>query len=467
MAADLGLPSVYDNRIGATRAVRNALSHLAPADRDSGWHVARNLAKPLNHLDFLRRKDEIAAALHLHNVRTPAAYFEPNYLLLERHQRREVPTAEVIRHLAAQLRSAGVDMSEAHVDSLLGEYATVRHMEFHPTDVCNLSCLGCTYGHDDPLTKPAPVNYPFDAVSRLARLRPASMVLIGGGEPTLYRSAGHRFDDVVSELDHAVPGITLALTTNGTHKPPGRWPDRLAWVRLSLDAATPETYAAFRGKRQFDRVIRNFLRYLDHDVPQVGISFLYSRTNIHEYAAVARMIHETVLVHRPHALPKVNIQYRPLRRDPYRYDRPFTEAVDEGDIARAVADVLELADSSPEMARFLREQTNVTAVLGGNSHPPHGFTRCHYSQTFTIVRANGDLRPCFIRVTEPDFVLGNLLTDTPQRIALNTLYVGAARKPHCDADGCRQCHVNYTFEKGLLGEMAPSTAPEVLADPMY
>jgi hypothetical protein len=70
-------------------------------------------------------------------------------------------------------------------------------------------------------------------------------------------------------------------------------------------------------------------------------------------------------------------------------------------------------------------------------------------------------------VSDPDFSLGNIHTDSLETIALNSLYIGARLKPYCDAHGCRQCHVNYTFEQGLKGNLQPSTSPEVLADPMY
>jgi radical SAM protein with 4Fe4S-binding SPASM domain len=293
------------------------------------------------------------------------------------------------------------------------------------------------------------------------------MVIIGGGEPTLYKSGNHRFQEMVEEIWATNPSIRLALVTNGTHKPPGDWPNRFSWIRLSLDAATEETYSAFRGKPMFDRVIQNYLNYLDHDIRFVGISFLFARSNVHDYAAVARFIFELVKKEKPYALHKVNIQYRPLRRDPYRYDKPFTQAVTPEQMQKAVGEIRELAGSSQEMKAFLRNQTNIAAILGGNAHPPHEFSRCHYSQTFRIVRANGDLRPCFIRVSEPDFVLGNIRTDSLETIALNTLYVGARRMPQCDPHGCRQCHVNYTFEQGLKGNLQPSTSPEVLADPMY
>ena len=459
--------SVYNNLKLEPASAHNPLADLIPDDYEHGWHVARNLIKPLNHLAFLRRKEEIAVELQLHNRRTSPDRFEKNYALLSQHQASQISTAEVIDILARQLHEAGELLSEDDVACRLREYATIHHMEFHPSDVCNLACCDCTYGHDDPTRKPPPTNFPFQDIRKIAQMKPRSMVIIGGGEPTLYKSGDSGFQEMVEEICNNNPGIVLALVTNGTYRPAGDWPNRLSWIRVSLDAASEDTYSAFRGRPLFHRVLQNFLSYLDHHVRYVGISFLFARSNIHDYAAVARLIFDLVKAEKPHALHKVNIQYRPLRRDPYRYDKPFTQAVTEGQIRRVTGQIRELADSSQEMKAFLQDQTNITAILGGNTHPPHEFSRCYYSQTFRIVRANGDLRPCFIRVSEPDFVLGNICTDHLETIALNALYVGARKKPQCDPYGCRQCHVNYMFEQGLRGNLRPSTSPEVIADPMY
>lgn len=459
--------SVYNNLRSRPPSGDNPLADLLPADQEHGWHVARSLLKPLNHLATLRRKEEIAVELDLHNQRTPSDRFQENYALLSRHQAGQISTAAVIDHLARQRHGAGKPLSQEDIARRLREHAMICHMEFHPSDMCNLTCCDCTYGHDDPERKPPPVNFPFKEIQKIARIEPQSMVIIGGGEPTLYRSDRYRFQEMVEEVDGTNPGIALALVTNGTYKPPGGWPGRLRWIRLSLDAATAATYSAFRGKPLFHRVLQNFLSYLDHDVRYVGVSFLFARSNIHDYAAVARLIFDLVRTEKPDALHKVNIQYRPLRRDPYLCDRPFTQAITGGQIQKVVAEIQALAETSPAMRTFLREQTNVTAILWGNTHPPHDFSRCYYSQAFRIVRANGELRPCFVRVSEPDFVLGNILTDPLETIALNTLYVAARQKPYCDPHGCRQCHVNHTFEQGLRGRLKPSTSPEVLADPMY
>lgn len=456
--------SVYN--IGSTSVENHPLMHLE-GNKESGWHVARNLLKPLNHLKFLREKEELAIKLNLHNISTPQSLFDTNYQMLAAHQQKKVSTEKVMTVLAEQLGNKEQSVSVEMVREWLQSYAAIRHMEFHPSDVCNLTCTDCTYGHDEEETKPLPINFNFNSIKRIAGLRPQSMVVIGGGEPTLYVYQKRRFQSMTDEIRHYMPGISLSLVTNGTFLPPGNWPDFFSWIRVSLDAATASTYKNFRGKNFFDKVVQNYLKYLDFNVKYVGISFLFAKSNIHEYARVAEFIFNLVKKEKPQHLHKVNIQYRPLRRDPYEYDKPFTEAVTQNQISQAINDVVQLSNNSREMKAFLKNQTNITAILGGNSHPPLEFSRCYYSQTFNIIRANGDLRPCFIRVTEPDFILGNIHRDSLETIALNTLYVGAKRKPHCDAHGCRQCHVNYTFEQGLKGSLQPSSSPEVLADPMF
>ena len=444
----------------------NPLQYLQ-GDENKGWHVARNLLKPLNHLDFLRRQENIAAKLNLHNTITPPELFDQNYHMLAEHQQGKITTSKFLDYLSFQLKGLGDQISPDEIRTLLQEYATVCHMEFHPSDICNLTCLGCTYGHDDLSKKPLPINYPFSFIRNITKLKPKSMVIIGGGEPTLYRDHKYRFQELVDEIIENNHKITLALTTNGTIKPPGDWPNKFAWIRISLDAATKATYKKFRGKSFFYKVVENFISYLNYDTPYVGISFLFAKSNIHEYTAVSNFIYHLVKKEKPDCLHKVNIQYRPLRQDPYNYLNPFREAITDQQIQTAVKDIIELADSSLEMKNFLRDQTNITAVLGGNTHPPYEFSRCFYSQTFKIIRANGDLRPCFIRVKEPDFILGNIIRDPLETIALNTLYVGARRKLNCNSLGCRQCHVNHVFEQGLAGKLQLPKSQEVRADPMF
>jgi MoaA/NifB/PqqE/SkfB family radical SAM enzyme len=457
--------SVY-NVHQSVAVVTHPLGFLLPEDRDHGWAARKNLRKPLNHLGLIAEKEQIAKELNLHNILTPNDVFDRNFRDLELHQKGELSSRDFIEKLGEQLRKGNSQLGPDEIIALLRSYAAVGSMEFHPSDACNLACLGCTYGHGSEGTKPPAIFFPFGSIRKIADLRPKGVTIVGGGEPALYKSGENSFPEMVDELSYQVPDAVLALITNGTLRPKGDWIKKLSWVRISLDAATEETYAVFRQRRFFGLVLKNYLDYLATSLEYVGISFLFSKANIHEYAKVAELIFDLVS-HDPKLLGRTGIDYRPLRKDPKDKGKHFGLAIDESDIETTLNEVRRLAERSGKMRDFLKYQTNITAFLGGNLHTPHEFERCYYSQIFHIVRANGELRPCFVRVKEPDFILGNIIRDPLETIALNSLYIGARKKNDCDPDGCRQGYVNYVLAEGLSGKMKPSLGPDVSRNPLY
>lgn len=428
----------------------------------SGIRAKRNLKKALNHLELLKKKEAVALQLNLHNIKTPKETFAENYALLEAHQQKKITTQEAIEQLAISTGRTTKD-----VQQLLEQSYPLGHMELHVSDACNLRCKGCTYGQDVPGLAPAQISFPFKHLHKITALAPQSILFSGGGEPTLYKDKEHHFGHFVEALHKELPDTKLALITNGTYKPQGDWVNHLDWLRLSIDAATHDTFENFRGRGLFAQVSNNLMNYLNTTIPQVGGTFLYSKANIHEYTDFLRYFFNTVQRHHPDKLYKLNLTFRPLRQNPTDTGREFPDAIDQDDINQTVHDILDFAQEHSDHEDFLREQTNVEAVLGGNHQPPMAFSRCYYSQIFHIVRANGDVRPCFVRVLEPDFILGNIITDSKATIVLNALYIAARKKPHCNPKGCRQAHCNYILEQGLKGSIKPPTDPNVANDPFF
>lgn len=435
---------------------------VRPADPDQGWNAARNLLKSLNHLDLMRNKDEVARRLGAMIGEVPGAAGGP----LLHHARAGTNELSAIRETADSLGS-GKATANDEFESMLSRYATVAHMEFHPTDRCNLACKGCTYGHDVVDAKPDPVSFPWSQLHRIQDLEPVSIVIVGGGEPTLYKSQGHGFAEMVLELRRILPTTKFALITNGTYVPDGSWTDELSWVRLSIDAAHHRTYELVRGRPMLERVMRGLTRYLDSNIPQVGVSFLYSKFNINEAVPFARKTFEFVRSRGDDSLPRVNVQYRPLRVDGDIAAAHFDFAVTRSEILQVAAECEEAVSSDPEFGSFLREQTNIRAVAGGNVHPAHDFDRCRYSQIFTILRANGDLRPCFNRVREPAFLIGNLISSPLEMIGLKKMRLALIEDTGCNPQNCRQCHVNNVLSRGIKNQLQPSASPSVLLDPMF
>jgi MoaA/NifB/PqqE/SkfB family radical SAM enzyme len=394
------------------------MSRLAILDNDktSGWGVARNRLKVLNHLEFSKAQAARAKEFHA--------------------------------------------LSKAE----LAEYIKVKHLEFHPTDICNLRCTGCTYGHD--VIDVPKISFPFEHIEKLALFNPASLLIAGGGEPTLYRQKQYRFQDMVAKVFDTLPGVQAGLITNGVVKPPGDWPKLFDWIRISIDAATPQTYEAFRGEPFFTRVCNNLLKYLAEDIKYVGVGFVFSNINIQEAVRAASFFYNFVRNESPENLYKLNVQYRAMRIDPPVFTDQYD--INKEQIDAFATEVLKAIDDNPAFERFLREQTNIVDVQNGNPHKPQGFSRCYYAEIFKIVRANGDLRPCCVSSLEPDLHLGNLIADEIASIA-NKTFLAAERQlaPYCNARHCRMCGISHVIERGLSGKLAPSNIPAVQADLMF
>ncbi len=170
------------------------------------------------------------------------------------------------------------------------------------SDLCNQDCGFCAYrltgypsnqlfGGEDGEHNPRrflPTAKALEVLDDCAALGVRSVEFTGGGEPTVHRDHA----EVVSRtLDL---GLDVGLVTNGVILRPEllRIVPRLAWVRVSLDAGTAETYAAVRRSSP-----RLFALVLDHvatilrAAPELtlGVSFVVTRENHGEaHLAAAR-----------------------------------------------------------------------------------------------------------------------------------------------------------------------------------
>lgn len=413
----------------------------------------RSPLKVLHHMDMAERVNRIAITLGLHQE---SAHYEANRELLK--LRREStwgtnvhgPVWSTFESVVAMLaRNTGHPESQI-LESLRGAVPVVQ-VELHPSDICNERCRGCTYGHDDPALKPPPICFPFHQLDRIAALKPRAIVLAGGGEPELYKDTrtGNGLPDFVRELRHLLPDTQLGLITNGTRFGAELWMNEFRWCRISIDAATRETYAGFRGKDLFTAVLKNLVATLSGtQIRQVNVGFVFCADNMHETAQAARFFYDEVARHAPDELKRLYIDYRPLRRDTKDESRAFPEYVTFAQV-REVERQLNAMRSDAAFARFLDSQTNWQTVTRGNTHVKSGFDRCGYSTLYRLIRANGEVRPCCMRLEEPEFYLGNILHDPPEAIALAALVNAAYLRPGCDADGCKLGVLNRTIETGL------------------
>jgi MoaA/NifB/PqqE/SkfB family radical SAM enzyme len=152
-------------------------------------------------------------------------------------------------------------------------------VDLDPTTFCDLACPECISGKLLNKSRFTPERL-LALAEELVEAGVQGVILIGGGEPLAHK--GTR--DAIAALGEA--GVAIGLVTNGTMI--DRYLDEIAayvtWCRVSVDAATDNTYRLFRpdrgGNSKFGKVTKNIRALAEVKRGDLGYSFLVmSRTD--------------------------------------------------------------------------------------------------------------------------------------------------------------------------------------------
>ncbi len=163
-----------------------------------------------------------------------------------------------------------------------------------PTIYCNLDCITCLRNvWDERLGRMKPAT--FDRIIEgISAVEPRPLVFFGGiGEPLFHT----QLPEMIARA-HAA-GATTELITNGTllddKKARALIEAGLDVIWISLDGATPESYADVRLGAELPHVLENIshLRKIrpggHHPRPRIGIAFVAMKRNIHDLPAVLNL----------------------------------------------------------------------------------------------------------------------------------------------------------------------------------
>jgi radical SAM protein with 4Fe4S-binding SPASM domain len=167
-------------------------------------------------------------------------------------------------------------------------------LQIEVTGACNLRCRMCLVSYRPAISKSAGA-LDFATFRRLLDDNPQleRVTLQGLGEPLLA-------PDLLRMVElGAERGLEVGFNTNGMLLTPP-WSRRLvaaglAWLHVSLDGATPETYEAIRAHARFDRVIAHIealvaaKRAAGAARPRLQVNFVAMRRNLGELPELVRM----------------------------------------------------------------------------------------------------------------------------------------------------------------------------------
>ena len=268
------------------------------------------------------------------------------------------------------------------------------YVEIGLTNRCNHQCAFCALDWLDH--KQAAVFIDREVLLRnladMAAHGVRSLMFAGEGESLLHRDAA---EFIRAAHGH---GIKVALTTNGVPFGPrlaAQALPHLSWVRFSVSAGTPETYARIHQTQadDFARVLSNIASAarlkkegrLDVDI---GVQMLLIQDNAHEATLLAEQVKKA---------GADNLQIKPYSHHPNSRNE---FVVDYSRYDALEAELAAFAD--PSFTVFFRRNT-IQRIRAGFE-----YDTCHGLPFFALVTATGDVIPCNLFYGDADATYGNL-----------------------------------------------------------
>ncbi|HEX5415452.1 MAG TPA: radical SAM protein [Chloroflexota bacterium] len=326
-----------------------------------------------------------------------------------------------------------------------------RELYVEVTNRCNSLCLTCplTWGGHEAKRDLGLDDF-LALVSELPTIR--RVVLHGIGEPLLNRDLPRMITALKARQ------ATVLFNSNGIALTPRRQRELIASgldeLRVSLDAARPETYARVRGVDAFARVLRNvgamirLEKELGVTTPKLSLWFTGLRENVAELPDLVRAAARE-------GIPEVHLQRLVYRGVGLAVADQAIYRAPDATIAATIAEARSLAEQlgvtlsvSGEGTKAPAGQTHVPAS-GLPSAPWHG---CSRPWRLAYITANGNVLPCciapFTDVPYDSIVLGNVNQGSLAEVWNGERY-REFRERHASRDNppecCRRCGAEWSL----------------------
>lgn len=140
-----------------------------------------------------------------------------------------------------------------------GEQIYPLYVEISPSGACNHRCIFCALDFMEYKSCFLETEKLKETIADMVKLGVKSIMFGGEGEPLLHKD----LPEIIFHAKHC--GIDVALTTNGVMLEPeiiGKLLFNLSWVKFSIDAGTPNTYAKIHRTKEEDfyKVMNNLFR---------------------------------------------------------------------------------------------------------------------------------------------------------------------------------------------------------------
>ncbi len=288
------------------------------------------------------------------------------------------------------------------------------YVEIAPAGACNHRCTFCAVDYIGYKVRSLETELLIRRVAEMAECGVKSIMYAGEGEPLLHKDIG----EIIVQTQKA--GIDVAVTTNAValneklvHEALGS----LTWIKVSINAGTPETYAAVHQTKagDFERVFRNLakaveLRRANRYTCTIGVQMVLLPENQHEAVTFVR---RTKAVGADYAVLKPYSQHL---MSPATMEKGYKEF----DYSRIFPMEEELMALGDERFKVIFRRRTMEKLLDSERH----YSVCQATPFFwAYVMANGDVYGCSAYLEDPRFCYGNL-----NDLSFKDIWEGEARQ---------------------------------------
>lgn len=285
-------------------------------------------------------------------------------------------------------------------------------MELSPSTICNHFCTWCMHGGyfgshkgDDksqkafPDSSVMPLDFYRTLTDELAELGIKSMIFSGSGEPFVNPNLMEFIEYTTSK------GIETAVITHGGLLTPEKAKvvaKHCTWIRISLNAGTPETREKIHKVNDFEKVLGNLANLAEEKKRQgsrvqIGAQIAVSPENQGDIDLAVQRVKETGVDY---------FQIKPVilhpMSSPTLYDREF--------YIKTLTDARESKRHETAEYKVFVKEDQFAGVLS-DDYEKSTYKKC-YATFFPVIEANKKVYYCSQTRGLPDFCVGDLAENT-------------------------------------------------------
>lgn len=321
-----------------------------------------------------------------------------------------------------------------------GEQIVPAQVQLIISDLCNQDCAFCAYrtsgyssnqlfmldakpasfGHNNPV-RMIPYAKIVEILNDCRDMGVGAIQLTGGGEPSVHPGFTQILEDIHDR------GLDLALVSNGVRLSASNIEHlaRAKWVRISVDAGTPETYCSVRrvSPVHWKQATDNIRKLAEAKQPGMllGVGFVVTKDNYLEIVKGTELAKEL-------GADNIRISAVFQNEDSEYFDGAYSDILSQIAEARALADdKFTVFDNFGERYSDLRQKA-----------PDYGF--CGFQQFTTYIGGDMNVYRCCVTSYNEQGLIGSL-----KEQSFRQLWESEAKKQNFasfDARSCQRCMFN-------------------------